>query len=264
MVWLRGESGVRLGVFLGVVMVMLVWEALAPRRARTISRRARWPGNLGITVIDTLAVRLAFPAAAVGAAFTAEQQGWGLLPWLDLPALVASVLGLVLLDLSVYVQHVAFHHVPVLWRLHRMHHADLDLDVTSGARFHPLESVASMAAKIAVVIALGASPSTVLTFEILLNACAMFNHSNINLPLGLDRVLRLLVVTPDMHRVHHSVHPEETNSNYGFNLPWWDRVFRTYRAEPADGQLGMTIGLTSFRDARELRLHRLLLQPFRR
>ncbi len=245
-----------------MLVMMLVWEARAPRRPRTVRRLSRWPGNLAVAGLDTVLVRWAFPASAVGAAVAAEAGGWGVLAGLHLPSWVAFVVSVTLLDLSVYLQHVAFHRVPVLWRVHRMHHADLDLDVTSGARFHPLESVLSMAAKVGVVMALGAPPAAVLVFEVLLNATAMFNHSNVALPRLLDQLCRCVVVTPDMHRVHHSIRPEETNSNYGFNMPWWDWLFRTYRDEPMAGQLGMHIGLDQFRDPRELRVHRMLLQPF--
>ncbi|MFC7693390.1 sterol desaturase family protein [Paeniroseomonas aquatica] len=234
-----------------------------PRRPQAIGRARRWPGNLGIVLLDTLLLRILFPTAAVGLALLAEARGWGLLPLLGAPAWLAIPLSVLLLDLAIYAQHVAFHAVPILWRLHRMHHADLELDVTSGLRFHPLEIILSMLIKLAVVLALGVPALAVLAFEVLLNASAMFSHGNVRLPLGLDRALRRVIVTPDMHRIHHSIRREETDSNYGFNLAWWDRLFGTYRAQPRAGQLGLTIGIGQFRDPAELQLDRMLLQPFR-
>ncbi|MGH7001988.1 MAG: sterol desaturase family protein, partial [Stellaceae bacterium] len=223
---------------------------------------ARWPSNLGIAALNSAILRLTSLIAAVGFAALAERHGWGLLNNLALPGWTRIVLAVVLLDLAVYLQHVMFHAVPALWRLHRMHHADLDFDVTTGARFHPIEILLSMAFKLAVVAALGAPAAGVLVFEVILNATSMFNHGNVTLPARLDRLLRWIVVTPDMHRVHHSVVPNETNSNFGFNLPWWDRLLGTYRAQPAAGHRGMTIGLDAFRDPAQLRLDRMLVQPF--
>lgn len=260
---LAGEPAIRLGAFLGVFTVMAFWEALAPRRRRSHGRRLRWPNNLGIVVVDTVVLRVLFPTAAVGMALLAEQRGWGLMNAVTAPAWVAVPASVLLLDLAIYLQHVVFHAVPVLWHLHRMHHADLDIDVTTGLRFHPIEIMLSMGIKLAVVTALGAPAVAVLLFEVLLNATAMFNHANVRLPGLVDRALRWLVVTPDMHRVHHSVVVAETNSNYGFNLPWWDRLFGTYRDQPAAGHDGMTIGIERFRTARDLWLDRMLLQPFR-
>jgi sterol desaturase/sphingolipid hydroxylase (fatty acid hydroxylase superfamily) len=257
------EPAVRLGVFAGVFAAMALWELLAPRRRQAIGRLRRWPSNLGIVLLDTLLVRLVFPVAAVGVAVLAEARGWGLFQPLEMPAWLAIIASVILLDLIIYLQHVLFHAVPLLWRLHRMHHADLDFDVTTGVRFHPLEILLSMAIKLGVVAALGAPAVAVLLFEVLLNATTMFNHGNVRLPGRLDRVLRWIVVSPEMHRVHHSVVPRETNSNFGFNLPWWDRLFGTYRAEPAAGHEEMTIGIGQFRHPRELRLDRMLLQPFR-
>jgi sterol desaturase/sphingolipid hydroxylase (fatty acid hydroxylase superfamily) len=208
-------------------------------------------------------VRILFPAGAVGLALLAEAKGWGLLKVWQVPGWVAVAVSVVALDLAIYLQHVMFHAVPALWRLHRMHHADQDFDVTTGARFHPVEIVLSMVLKLAVVAALGAPAVAVLVFEVLLNATAMFNHSNVRLPPALDRLVRWLIVTPDMHRVHHSVLETETNSNFGFNLPWWDRLFGTYRDQPEAGHEAMTIGVRQFRDAEEQRLDRMLTQPFR-
>jgi sterol desaturase/sphingolipid hydroxylase (fatty acid hydroxylase superfamily) len=257
------EPYIRLGAFGGVFIAMALWELFGPRRKLVIGRFARWPNNLGVVVVDTLLVRLVFPVTAVGVALFAEAHGWGLFHSVTIPAWMAVLASVVLLDLAIYFQHVLFHAVPALWRLHRMHHADLEFDVTTGLRFHPVEIVLSMTIKLAAVAALGAPAVAVLVFEVLLNATSMFNHSNIRIPLGLDRVLRLFVVTPDMHRVHHSVLIRETNSNFGFSLPWWDRLFGTYRAQPAAGHDAMTIGIEQFREPRELGLDRMLLQPFR-
>ncbi|MDX2156112.1 MAG: sterol desaturase family protein [Hyphomicrobiaceae bacterium] len=255
------EAAIRLGLFLCVLGGVAGWEALAPRRKRTLSRWRRWPSNLGIVTLNTALLRFAQPVAAIGLAALGEERGWGLLNGIDLPLWARIVLAILLLDLAIYLQHVMFHAVPALWRLHRMHHADLDIDVTTGARFHPVEILLSAGLKLAVVAAIGAPAVAVLVFEVLLNATSMFNHGNVALPSGIDRVLRWIVVTPDMHRVHHSIVPAETNSNFGFNLPWWDRLLGTYRAQPAAGHEGMTIGITSFRDPKELRLDRMLIQP---
>jgi sterol desaturase/sphingolipid hydroxylase (fatty acid hydroxylase superfamily) len=260
---LTHQNGIRLAVFALVLAVMLLWEAVAPRRARAAPRRRRWPGNLGMVLIGGLAVRIVFPVTAVAWAATIEGRGIGVLPAVGIPAWAAVPAAVVLLDLIIWAQHVVFHRVPVLWRLHRMHHADTDLDVTSGTRFHPLEILLSMAIKFAAIAALGAPTVAVLIFEILLNGCAMFNHANAAIPARAEAWLRHLLVTPDMHRIHHSWRRDETDSNFGFCLPWWDRLFGTYRAVPADGQTGMTIGLAEFRDPPEARLDRMLTQPFR-
>jgi sterol desaturase/sphingolipid hydroxylase (fatty acid hydroxylase superfamily) len=239
------------------------WEVFAPRRPLEAGRRRRWPGNIGIVVVDALLVRLVMPAAVVGAALYAAGHGYGLFHLIDLRLSVASLLGFLILDLVIYAQHFVFHHVPWLWRLHRMHHADLDIDVTTGLRFHPFEILISLCIKIAIVIAFGIPAVAVFVFEVVLNATSMFNHSNIAMPPWADRIARLILVTPDMHRVHHSIVRAETDSNFGFNLPWWDRLFGTYRREPQAGHGMMTIGLPDFRDPKELRLDRLLTQPFR-
>src|SRR5215510_3601802 len=257
------EPFIRLGAFGAVFALMAAWELVGPRRRQAIGRGMRWPGNHGVVVVDTLLVRLVFPATAIGVALVAEAHGWGLFNTVALPAWIAVVSSVVLLDLAIYFQHVLFHAVPALWRLHRMHHADLEFDVTTGLRFHPFEILLSMMIKLAVVAALGAPALAVLIFEVLLNATSMFNHGNVRIPINLDRILRWFVVTPDMHRVHHSIVSREANSNFGFNLPWWDRLFGTYRAQPAAGHDAMTIGIEQFRDRRELRLDRMLLQPFR-
>jgi len=257
------ETIIRLAFFLGVLGLIAAWEALAPRRRRALGRWTRWPSNLAITALNAALIRLAVPVTATGFALLCEQRGWGLLNALDLPRWLAIALGVLALDLVIYLQHVLFHAMPALWRLHRMHHADLDIDVTTGGRFHPVEIVASLAIKLAAIAALGAPMEAVLAFEILLNATSMFNHGNIRLPSGLDRVLRWIVVTPDMHRVHHSIVPRETNSNFGFNMPWWDRLFGTYRAQPEAGHEAITIGISQFRSPREQWLDRMLTQPFR-
>jgi sterol desaturase/sphingolipid hydroxylase (fatty acid hydroxylase superfamily) len=257
------ELVIRLSAFAGVFAVMAFWELVVPRRPWAVGRAARWPSNLGILLVDAVAVRLLIPTATVGVALLAAERGFGLFHMLACPAWLAGLLGFVVLDLVIYGQHVVFHHVPWLWRLHRMHHADLDIDVTTGVRFHPVEILLSMLIKIATVALFGIPAAAAVAFEVVLNATSMFNHSNAVLPPWLDRVVRLVVVTPDMHRVHHSAVRAETDSNFGFNLPWWDRLFGTYRLEPAAGHDGMTIGLPVFRDTTELRLDRLLTQPFR-
>jgi sterol desaturase/sphingolipid hydroxylase (fatty acid hydroxylase superfamily) len=257
------EGLIRFGAFFTVFVAVASWEALAPRRRQAWRRLKRWPHNLGLVAVDTILLRALAPGAAVAVAMTAENGGWGLLNTAPLPGWMAVALGIVLLDLAVYFQHVMFHAVPTLWRLHRVHHADLEFDVTTGLRFHPVEILISTAIKCAAVAAIGATPVTVLVFEVLLNATAMFNHANASLPGAVDRWVRQVVVTPDMHRVHHSVRYEESASNFGFNLPWWDRLFGTYRAQPAAGHEAMTIGVDAFRSAEDLRLDRLLLQPLR-
>jgi len=257
------EALVRLAAFACILAALAVWELLAPRRPERLGRRLRWPGNLGVVALDTLLVRVLFPTTAIGLALVCEARGWGLLQALALPAWASIPLAFVALDLAIYLQHVLFHAVPALWRLHRMHHADQEIDVTTGVRFHPIEILLSMGIKLGVVAALGTPAVAVLVFEIMLNATSMFSHSNVAMPPWLDRALRLIVVTPDMHRVHHSIVVRETNSNFGFNLPWWDRLFGTYRDQPAAGHRDMTIGIEQFREPGEQRLDRMLTQPFR-
>jgi len=260
---LNAEAAIRLTVFLGILVAMMLWELAAPRRRQEIPRVVRWSNNLGLVVLDTVILRLTFPILAVGLAVIGAERGWGLFNNIDAPGWVAILVSVLVLDLAIYLQHVLFHAVPGLWRLHRMHHADLEFDATTGLRFHPVEIVMSMAIKLAVVAALGAPAVAVLIFEVLLNGTALFNHANIDLPRRVDRWLRLIVVTPDMHRVHHSTDPRETNSNYGFNLPWWDRLLGTYVAQPAKGHDGMEIGIEQFRTRRDLWLDRMLVQPLR-
>lgn len=257
------EPWIRLVAFTVVFSVMAAWELVAPRRTPGIGRGRRWPGNVGVVLIDTLVVRIIFPLGAVGVAFLVEAKSFGLFNIWPVPAWAAVLFAVIVLDLVVYLQHVLFHAVPALWRLHRMNHADLEFDVTTGTRFHPIEIVLSMLIKLTVVAALGAPAIAVLIFEVLLNATSMFNHSNVRLPEAMDRAMRWFVVTPDMHRVHHSIVVRETNSNFGFSLPWWDRLFGTYRDQPVAGHEGMTIGVEQFRDPAEQRLDRMLTQPFR-
>ena len=242
------EAPIRLGFFFSVFLIMASVELIWPRRELTVSKLRRWTSNLGIVVLNTIAIRLLFPTAAVGVALFAESQQWGLLYLLQTPYWMSVVISVLALDLIIYGQHVLMHKLPVLWRLHRVHHVDLDFDVTTGGRFHPVEIVISMLIKFGSVLILGAPAAAVVIFEVLLNATAMFNHSNVRLPLATDGVLRLFLVTPDMHRVHHSVIRKETDSNYGFNLPWWDRLFGTYRAQPKAGHTGMTIGIDNIRE----------------
>ncbi len=259
---LHNEPIIRLACFFAVLLAIMLWERRKPRRALSLPRARRWPANLGIIVVDSIVLRLVFPVLAVGAAELAAAQGWGLLHGLNTPFWLALLASLLILDLAIYTQHVVFHKVAVLWRLHRMHHTDLDFDVTTALRFHPLEIVLSMLIKLVLVTLLGAPAVAVMLFEVILNATAMFNHGNVGLPRRLDRALRWILVTPDMHRIHHSIRPEETDSNFGFNLPWWDRLFGTYRDQPRDGHAGMCIGLEYFRDRRAIGLYALLLQPF--
>lgn len=256
----------RLGVFVGLFALFATLEALAPRRTRSQPRNARWFTNLSIVVLDTLALRalaIALPLLAVGAAVDAGRMGWGLFNTLDWPLWLEVVLAILILDLAIWAQHLVTHKVPILWRFHRVHHADRDFDVTTALRFHPVEILASMMLKIGLVYLLGPAALAVLLFEIILNSTAMFNHSNLRLPLWLDRAVRLVLVTPDMHRVHHSIHRHEHDSNYGFALSVWDRIFRTYRPKPEAGHDLMTVGL-EWQDERPSRLGWALMLPFRK
>jgi sterol desaturase/sphingolipid hydroxylase (fatty acid hydroxylase superfamily) len=255
------EIAIRLFSFVLIFILVALWEIRRPRRALTTSKKWRWFSNLSITTINLVLLRLVFPVLAVGMAQTAQTNGWGLLNHLGTPSLIALGVGIVALDLVIYLQHVMFHAIPLLWRLHMVHHADLDYDLTTGLRFHPVEIVLSMILKITIIVALGPPMVSVLAFEIILNGMAMFNHGNVKLPPPVDRLLRLFVVTPDMHRVHHSVIIRETNSNYGFNLSIWDRLFGTYLAQPFKGHQDMVIGLSQFRDHRRLTFPWLLILP---
>jgi sterol desaturase/sphingolipid hydroxylase (fatty acid hydroxylase superfamily) len=246
---LNHEPAIRLACFLGVFAVMAGWELLVPRRRLSQPKKLRWFNNLGLLVFNTALLRLVFPLAAVGMAATAELNGWGLFNRVDAPGWLALIASVVILDGAIYLQHVMLHAVPLFWRLHRVHHADLDFDVTTGTRFHPFEILLSMLIKFAVIVLLGPPLVAVVVFEVVLNATSMFNHSNVRLPAAVDALLRRVVVTPDMHRVHHSHLDHETNSNFGFNLSVWDRLFGTYRDQPEEGHEGMVIGLDTFRDA---------------
>jgi sterol desaturase/sphingolipid hydroxylase (fatty acid hydroxylase superfamily) len=262
--WALGhEPAVRLGAFFGMFALMAIWEALAPRRARLLPRRVRWLHNLALVVLNSLILRLLFPVAAVGFALLTAERGWGLLNAFDVPFWWAFALSVIALDFAIYLQHVMFHAVPLLWRLHRVHHADADIDVTTGARFHPIEILLSMLIKFAAIAVLGAPAAAVLVFEVLLNATAMFNHANLRLLESVDRLLRMILVTPEMHRIHHSMEAAETNSNFGFNLPWWDRLFGTYRDRARLPQESMAIGVKGLTGSDEaVKLMGLLALPF--
>ena len=261
---LTHEPVVRLVFFAGIFMLVAFFEWVAPRRAPTVSKVMRWGNNIGLAILNTALLRLLFPAAAVGMAAFAAEHGWGLLNYVELPFWVATLVAVIALDFVIWLQHVMVHAIPVLWRLHRVHHADPDYDVTTGARFHPIEIILSMLIKFATIAVLGPPVVAVILFEVLLNATAMFNHGNVRLPAEVDRVLRWFIVTPDMHRVHHSVEDDETNSNFGFNLPWWDRLFGTYRDQPRGGHEGMTIGIRGYNQPRDVSwLPGLMMLPFR-
>lgn len=259
---IQNEASFRLIAFIVILASMAVLEFANPRRRLEIPRLLRWSNNFALVLVDTLVLRLIFPVLAVGMALIAEDKSLGLFHFLNLAGWAALILGFLVLDLTIYLQHVAFHTVPILWRLHRVHHADTEIDVSTGLRFHPLEIALSMVIKLALVATLGIPVIAVLIFEVVLNASSLFNHSNLRLPGSVDRGLRLFIVTPDMHRIHHSVKIQETNSNFGFNLPWWDKLFGTFRSEPEDGHEKMQLGIPAFRSQRDAWLDRLLIQPF--
>lgn len=259
---LEHESAIRLGFFLGAFVLLAVWELFAPRRALKSSRALRWTNNVALAMVSILMVRLFFSLAAVGLAVFVNERGTGLLNMFPIPYPLAIVASLLAFDLAVYLIHLAFHTAPVLWRIHRVHHADMDVDVATAVRFHPFQMVLSTLIKFAVILALGTPVLAVLAFEAVFHALLLFNHANVRIPLSVDRVLRWFIVTPDMHRIHHSVHQTETDSNFGFALPWWDRLFGTYRAEPAAGHEQMTLGIGQFNAQRDFWLDRLLLNPF--
>ncbi len=260
---MNNEAIIRLSFFLGIFAVMAIWELIAPCRALTVSKAVRWVNNLGLVFLNSIILRFLFPAAAVGVATFVSDQGWGLFNYYTIPPVVAVIASVVIMDFIIYLQHVMVHAIPVLWRLHRVHHADLDYDVTTGARFHPIEIIFSMLIKFATIVLLGPPVVAVVIFEVVLNVTAMFNHSNIRLNFIVDKWLRLLLVTPDMHRVHHSVEDDETNSNFGFSLPWWDRLFGTYRDQPRGGHKNMVIGIRTFREVKQTSwLSGMLLMPF--
>lgn len=256
------EPYLRLAVFVGILLIMMLAEALFPRRQKQF-RHQRWPANIGLVVLNTLLLRLILPGATIVLALWAERDHIGLFNLISLPDWFSLLLAVIVLDMLIYWQHRLSHTIPLLWRFHRMHHADTMIDVTTGSRFHPVEIAFSMLLKLLAILLLGPSAWAVIIFEVLLNATAMFNHSNINLPLSLDRFIRRLFVTPDMHRVHHSVFANEYNQNFGFNLSIWDYLFNSYTAQPQAGHLEMQIGLPYFRADREMRLLQMLSQPFR-
>jgi len=258
------ELTVRFGFFLSIFVAVIIVEFVAPRRLLTQPKWLRWYSNIGILVLNTIAIRLLVPLVPVTLAVMVETRGWGILNLIDLPFWLTLVVSVIIFDLVIYFQHVMFHAVPVLWRLHRVHHADLDFDVTTGVRFHPIEIVLSILLKFAAIAIIGPPALAVIIFEVLLNGTSMFNHGNIRIPPVLDKVLRWFIVTPDMHRVHHSNIPVETNSNFGFSFPYWDRLFDTYCDQPRLGHEGMTIGLDTFREPSNLHLHKLLFQPLKR
>jgi sterol desaturase/sphingolipid hydroxylase (fatty acid hydroxylase superfamily) len=261
---LQNEKPIRMGFFFGVLLIMALWEIAAPRRKLTASKTLRWTNNIGLVFFNSFVIRILFPAAAVGVAISAKEHGYGLFNTYDVSPFIAIVASVVIMDFVIYVQHVMVHAIPVLWRLHRVHHADPDYDVTTGARFHPLEIILSMLIKFATILLLGPPVVAVILFEVILNVTAMFNHGNVGLPPALDRVLRWVLVTPDMHRVHHSVEDDEANSNFGFSLPWWDRLFGTYRDQPRGGHEGMTIGIHKYHDAKDVSwITGILTLPFR-
>lgn len=255
---------IRLGCFVGIFMCMAGWEAWAPRRRLTQRKSIRWANNLGLAFLNAILTSLVFSLAAVGAALFAAEKGWGLFNQYSGPAWLKGLISIIVLDLAIYTQHVIFHKVPIFWRLHRMHHTDLDIDVTTGTRFHPVEIILSMLIKMGLVISLGAPAWSVIIFEVLLNGTSVFNHGNLHMRSESDGLLRLMVVTPDMHRVHHSIRIRETDSNFGFNFPWWDRLFGTYRDQPVAGHINMTIGLANYRDPKWLQLPWMLAVPFAR
>ena len=256
------ELFIRLGFFIGILIVMAVWEFFAPRRPLTTPKTTRWVSNLGLVLMGSILVRLVFPLTLMGLAFLARRQGWGLLNQFPLSYGLNLCLGVLILDFAIYLQHIMFHAIPLLWRLHMVHHSDMDYDVTTGIRFHPIEIILSMGIKMAVVLLIGPLPLTIPIFEILLNGTSLFNHGNVRYPLSIDKWLRLLVVTPEMHRVHHSNIRWETNCNFGFNFPWWDRLFGTYRPQPAKGHLEMIIGLDQYKDPKKLTFLWLMALPF--
>lgn len=249
---LANEKEVRMSFFFGMLVLIGLWELAAPKRTLTISKSVRWINNLGLVFLNSFILRFLFPAAAIGVAGIASKQGWGLFNYYELPFWFAVVASVIIMDFVIYIQHVMVHAIPVLWRLHRVHHADLDFDVTTGSRFHTLEIILSMFIKFATILLLGPPLVAVIIFEVVLNATAMFNHGNISLPKTFDKYLRWFLVTPDMHRVHHSVEDDEANSNFGFSLPWWDRLFGTYRDQPRAGHVGMTIGIHKYREPKQV------------
>ncbi len=261
--FMQHQQEFRLGIFAAALLIFMMLENIFPRRKKSLPLITHYLNNLSLSVVNSVLVKVLFPLGVFSFTLFLEKKEWGLFYLINLPAWLEIFIAIVLLDLLIYFQHVIFHKVPVLWRLHRVHHADVDLDVSSGVRFHPIEILLSMLIKMLTVMLLGVSPIAVMMFEIILNATAMFNHSNLRFPLGVDAIIRKILVTPDMHRIHHSIIRKECDSNYGFNVSWWDRLFRTYTALPQDGHLGMTLGLNDFRQKHDQQVHHLLMQPFK-
>lgn len=257
------EAVIRLSAFLGILLIMLIWEFYSPRRPLRYSRWLRWPVNISLSVLSIVLVRFTVGAMAFLAAVSAQEMNWGLLNLIDLPYWLSMLLGLVLLDLAIYGQHVASHHWKWLWRLHKIHHTDLDFDVTTAVRFHPFEILISMVYKVLLIYIIGIEPMVIIVFEVILSGSALFNHSNVYIPVKVDKWLRKLIVTPDMHRIHHSAIQKETDSNYGFALSIWDRLFGNYTDEPKYGQTGMMVGLTQYRYSHDVSIKQLLLMPFK-
>lgn len=258
------EKEIRMSFFFGMLIIIGLWELVSPRRVLIASKLTRWVNNLGLVFLNSFMVRLVFPVAAIGVAALAQEKSWGLLNNIEVSMWLAAVIAVVIMDLVIYIQHVMVHSIPLLWRLHRVHHADPDYDVTTGSRFHTLEIILSMGIKLCTIVLLGPPIFAVIIFEVILNATAMFNHGNIRLNSKVDKVLRLFLVTPDMHRVHHSVEDDETNSNFGFSLPWWDRIFGTYRAQPRAGHIAMEIGIHKFKQAKDVSwISGMLTLPFK-
>ena len=256
------ELAIRLLFFFGIFTAMALWEVKSPKRPLSLSRKLRWSNNLGLIIVNSVLLRIFFPTAAVGFALQAEIKQWGFFNLIPTQSWVAVLASIVLLDLAIYWQHRLFHRIPVLWQFHKVHHADLDYDVTTATRFHPIEILLSMGIKMLAITLIGAPAIAVMLFEIILNGCAMFNHGNVRIPPAIDKIVRTLLVTPDMHRVHHSVIQKEHNSNYGFNLSLWDRLFNSYVAQPSKGHLNMTIGLNDFRTLKNQYITELLKMPF--
>lgn len=261
---MKFDIAIRVIAFVSMFGLMASWEAIAPRRKTATLKVSRWIANLSVAVLNTMVIRILMASGAVGVAMVTAENGWGILNMLHWPVWIEIVLAVLLLDLMIYLQHLGFHAVPVLWKIHMVHHADPDYDVTTAVRFHPVEALLSMVLKMAGVTIIGASPTSVLAFEVILNGMAMFNHANVRMPAFVDWILRWVVVTPDMHRIHHSIFLRETNRNFGFNLPWWDYMFGTYLASPSRGHERMTFGLKKFRSPACLKLLNILKLPFGR
>ena len=259
----ENEAQVRMSFFFGILIIMGLWELKKPRRKATLSKLSRWINNLGLIFFNSFVLKILLPLTSTAMAALALENNWGLFNIYEVTPFISTILFVIIMDLIIYLQHIMVHAVPLFWRIHRVHHADLDYDVTTGARFHTLEIILSMFIKLTAIVLLGPSIFAVILFEIILNVSAMFNHGNVGLPKTLDKVLRYIIVTPDMHRVHHSIEEDETNSNFGFNLTWWDKIFGTYKKEVRKGQLKMTIGLKNIRNPKKTnRIWGMIVLPF--